>query len=218
VTSQERLALGTALLLLAGGAGVRALRTPQPLPAWPTDAAADAATAGLGERAEAELAKERRAATPLAGGETIDVNRADETELRRLPGVGPKLAERIAEHRRTRGAFRTLADLDAVPGIGPAMLERIAPHVGLPAGPPTQPGGAQSTGAAAALGAGAIDLNRATAAELTTLPGIGPKLAERIIRSREEQGRFDSVAALRRVPGIGERTLERLAPYLRAGP
>ena len=59
-----------------------------------------------------------------------------------------------------------------------------------------------------------LDLNRATAAELTVLPGLGPALAGRIVSDREQRGRFRSVEDLDRVPGIGAATVERVAPYV----
>ena len=62
----------------------------------------------------------------------------------------------------------------------------------------------------------AIDVDRATAAELERLPGIGPSLASRIVADREQNGLFGTPEALRRVKGIGPRTLERIRPYLAA--
>jgi competence protein ComEA len=56
-------------------------------------------------------------------------------------------------------------------------------------------------------------VNRATAAELRRLPGIGPTLSQRIIETREEQP-FRSTDDLRRVRGIGVKTLERLRPHV----
>lgn len=58
-----------------------------------------------------------------------------------------------------------------------------------------------------------IDVNRATAAELAVLPGVGPRLAERIVEDRERRGLFASLDDLQRVSGIGPATLERLRPY-----
>lgn len=60
----------------------------------------------------------------------------------------------------------------------------------------------------------AVAINRATAEELTTLPGIGPALAARIVAHREANGPFADLAALGEVQGIGERTLEALAPLV----
>lgn len=55
-----------------------------------------------------------------------------------------------------------------------------------------------------------VDINTAGAAELESLPGIGPTLAGRIIRYREEEGPYSTVEELMNVQGIGERTLDRL--------
>ncbi len=52
----------------------------------------------------------------------IDLNRADEVELQRLPGIGPALAARIAAWRADNGGFTSVDELEAVPGIGPAKL------------------------------------------------------------------------------------------------
>lgn len=57
-----------------------------------------------------------------------------------------------------------------------------------------------------------IDLNRAQARELTLLPGVGPVLARRIVENRNRLGPFESVDALARVDGIGDKTIERIRP------
>lgn len=56
-----------------------------------------------------------------------------------------------------------------------------------------------------------IDLNLASKQELSLVPGIGPKLAERIIENRQRLGRFPTLDSLQRVYGIGPRTAERVA-------
>ncbi|MBI3010461.1 MAG: helix-hairpin-helix domain-containing protein, partial [Candidatus Omnitrophica bacterium] len=55
-----------------------------------------------------------------------------------------------------------------------------------------------------------IDLNAASAAELERLPGLGPRLAARIIAERDVHGPFYRVEDLLRVSGIGPKLLERL--------
>ena len=57
---------------------------------------------------------------------------------------------------------------------------------------------------------GQLDLNHATAADLQRLPGIGPILAEQILRERERRGRFSSPDDLLTVPGIGRKKFEAL--------
>jgi len=60
---------------------------------------------------------------------SLDVNRATEQDFDALPGIGPKLAERIMEYRQSVGAFRSLDELRAVKGIGNKKFERIRPLV-----------------------------------------------------------------------------------------
>ena len=58
----------------------------------------------------------------------VNLNTATQAELEQLPGVGPKLAQRIMAARQTK-PFRSLADLDQVSGVGPKLLQRLQDHV-----------------------------------------------------------------------------------------
>lgn len=62
-----------------------------------------------------------------------------------------------------------------------------------------------------------IDINEATAAQLTELPGVGPAIAARIVAFREEHGRFERVEDLMKVRGIGEKTFEKLRDRITVG-
>jgi competence ComEA-like helix-hairpin-helix protein len=122
---------------------------------------------------------------------------------------------------------------DAVAAAGGALpdawLERInlarpvadgeqvhVPRVGEEVPPPSA-GGTGGTGSGSGssgvLPDGRLDINRASVAELTTLPGIGPARAAAIVAAREEAP-FRQPGDLRRVPGIGEATFQRLAPLI----
>lgn len=59
-----------------------------------------------------------------------------------------------------------------------------------------------------------VNINEAPWEELALLPGIGETTARNVVRFRARHGRFQSLAELDRVPGIGAKTLERLRPYL----
>lgn len=59
-----------------------------------------------------------------------------------------------------------------------------------------------------------LNINTASAEEFETLSGIGPQMAQRIIQYREVHGNFTSVEALTEVKGLGEKTLEKLKPFI----
>lgn len=63
--------------------------------------------------------------------------------------------------------------------------------------------------AAMALAADAVNINTASAEELTALENVGAARAQAIVEYREQQGPFPSISALTNVSGIGTATLER---------
>ena len=103
---------------------------------------------------------------------------------------------------------RGLADGEHVhlPRIGEEVPEPVAP-VGTGAADPAGP-------AAGVTEDGPLDLNRASAAELEQLPGIGPTRAAAIVEYRERHGPFAVPGDLRGVSGIGEATFQTLAPLV----
>src|SRR5256712_14018562 len=121
-----------AALLLAGraraGAGVRYALAPTPAAA-PGDVRLAARDAPPPSRLRETARTAARLARPLLPGERIDVDRADVTEITRLPRVGPALAQRIVAWRTEHGPFGTLSRLDSVPGVGVKLLDAIRPFV-----------------------------------------------------------------------------------------
>lgn len=61
---------------------------------------------------------------------------------------------------------------------------------------------------------GRVNLNRSDVQTLARLPRIGTALAERIVAFREKHGPFRSVGDLRRVTGIGDKTIAEITPYV----
>ena len=59
-----------------------------------------------------------------------------------------------------------------------------------------------------------VDLNTGDRAELQQVPGIGPGMAERILGHRQAHGPFKNVEELQGVPGVGDKTLDKLRPFL----
>src|SRR5438552_18122455 len=75
-----------------------------------------------------------------------------------------------------------------------------------------------STGLAAAAGkpapTGKVNINTASAQQFTVLPGVGEKLAARIVEYRQKAGGFKNVQELMNVKGIGEKNLAKIQAYL----
>ena len=63
-----------------------------------------------------------------------------------------------------------------------------------------------------------VNLNTATAADLETLPRIGPTTAQRILEYREAEGAFAAIEDIQNVPGIGPATFEGLKDLITVGP
>ncbi|HWP99037.1 MAG TPA: helix-hairpin-helix domain-containing protein [Vicinamibacterales bacterium] len=66
-------------------------------------------------------------------------------------------------------------------------------------------------------GAALVNLNTATSAELQSLPGIGPRTAERIIEYRQKNGGFKKIEELMNIRGVGEKTFLRLKDRITVG-
>lgn len=72
--------------------------------------------------------------------------------------------------------------------------------------------GTVTSGAQAVLASnsGQVNINTADASQLSTLPGIGPALSQRIIQYRETNGDFSSIEEIKKVSGIGDKKYEDL--------
>ncbi len=60
----------------------------------------------------------------------------------------------------------------------------------------------------------ALDLNRASTADLEAVPGLGPVLATRIVEFRKAHGPFLASSDLLQIKGIGPKLLEKIRPYV----
>lgn len=132
-TPAERKALLFLAAVVALGAGVRAVR------AISAERESDpAANVALGEqrrlvdsaRAAPKRGKGKASARKPSGpAAPVDLDTASAELIETLNGVGPALAERIAAHRDSFGAFGSIEGLERVRGIGPALAAKLAPQV-----------------------------------------------------------------------------------------
>ena len=225
MTDRERRSMLRAALILGGAALVRFVVF-SPGPAEPLLEDRPSIADSLLAAGDSVVGERERRSRPFAEGETIDPNVAEAAELDRLPGVGPSRALRIVREREENGPFAGVEDLTRVSGIGRASVARLRPYLRVEGARTSvvaqAVGGAAVDGAVAAMRTvssavpgGILDLNRATAEELRALPGIGPVTAGRIVAFREEHGRFVRPEDLKKVKGVGDKTLARIAPLVR---
>jgi competence protein ComEA len=122
-------------------------------------------------------------------------------------------AARVIDAVTAAGGPISDADLDGL-NLAAALADgqRVyVPHAGEvdPAAVPS--GGADvAAGASGQVPSGPVNVNTATAAELESLPGVGPATAAAIVDDRTRNGPFASVDDLERVPGIGPSKLAAL--------
>ena len=79
----------------------------------------------------------------------------------------------------------------------------------------TPPAAAAKKAAAKISASNPLDLNRATAAQLDSLPGIGPVTAQRILDYRTKVGRINTVDELKKISGLGGAKFEEIKNLLR---
>lgn len=116
---------------------------------------------------------------------------------------------RVNDAVRAAGGPTKDADLD---GLNLAAKVRDGDKILVPGrtSEAPAPGGAPGAASQGAESSGLVNLNAATIADLETLPGIGPALAERIIAYRTEHGGFRRIEDLQEVAGIGPKKFEDL--------
>jgi len=77
---------------------------------------------------------------------------------------------------------------------------------------------AQAPAASVEKAAPVVNLNTASAADLENLPGVGAKMAERIVEYRQKNGPFKKVEDLMNVRGVGEKSFLKLKPLITVSP
>jgi competence protein ComEA len=67
----------------------------------------------------------------LSQNNLVNINKASESELQTLPGIGPSKALAIIEYRDTNGGFQSVDDIKKISGIGEKTFEKLEPHISI---------------------------------------------------------------------------------------
>jgi len=206
------LAIGAAALAIAIGGGAF-LVSARPDPAIRIDDAGNPAAGSL-----VQGGPTLTDAVTAAGEIVVEVGGAvSRPGVYRLP-AGARVADAIA----AAGGFGLRVDAEGADrALNLAALVRDGDEIHVPArgeaGVPAAAGGGSGGTPAGASSSGLIDLNRATAEELDTLPGVGPATAAKIIAAREERP-FASVDDLGTRKVLGPATLAKIQALVTVGP
>lgn len=152
------------------------------------------------------------AAKKEAAKEKVDLNGATLAELEALPGVGKVTAEKIIANRPYRG----VEDLTKH-GISQAEVDKLRPLVIAreSAAEKVEKAKAEMKNEFKKIEAGEkVDVNKATAAELEALPGVGPAIAKAIMADRP----YKTVDDLEKVKGLSKAKLAALKDLITSGP
>lgn len=163
--------------------------------------------------------------TPYASIELFEFN-PNEATLEHFIALGlPKyVAQRILNYRQAGGAFTIKSDFQKIYGLSKEDFDRLYAYIQLPEKAPQHPVNknkhaptafTESIPDKSALKKAErtpqkIDINLCDTSELKNIYGIGPVLAERIVKYRTLVGGFTSLAQLEEVYGLKEETLQEL--------
>jgi competence protein ComEA len=135
----------------------------------------------------------------------LDLNTASAIHLKAIKGIGPGRAEAIVRYRSKNGPFTSVDELSRVPHVGdmpPQEFEQVKRQFAILTADDRPPPHEQKSER--------VNVNRANAAELRQIPGIGEAHAEAIVRRRQEQGPIRDINELDELPHLRDQsTLER---------
>ncbi|XP_041455336.1 endonuclease/exonuclease/phosphatase family domain-containing protein 1-like [Lytechinus variegatus] len=148
----------------------------------------------------------------------LNINQATEEELMTLPTISRNIARNIIQYRNHIGGFRKAEDLALVSGVGANKLALIRMEIYCgkydPGSHSTPSSSRKSSHRLNALLKQSVeikvDVNKATAIDLSKVSGIGTDLAQRIVDYRNEVGQYKFLTDVSKVPEIGTYYFEKI--------
>lgn len=147
----------------------------------------------VAEEVRSEAPDTLRRPAKLQPGQTISLNEADTTALKKIPGIGSYYARQIVRYRQELGGYASLAQLQEIEG----MPEGVEQYLELDASAVRR-----------------IDVNHATKNQLVRHPYLRVYRARAIWDYRHNHGALRGIDDLRQLPDFTEADVQRLAPYL----
>ncbi len=134
----------------------------------------------------------------FAEKEVVELNSADTTMLKKLPGIGHILSRRIIKYRDLMGGFYSTKQIREVYGLKTETYHLISPQL-----------------KADTLKIKKLDINFSSFAELSAHPYIGKKLARDMVRFRSENGIIADPDVLLERMVLNRQQFEKIRPYLK---
>lgn len=131
------------------------------------------------------------------GPVSLNINQADSSAFESLPGIGPVLARRLVNFREKLGGFYSIDQVRETFGMPDSTYQRIQPLL-VVKDPVLRK----------------IDINTATAEELSLHPYINRRAAREIVSFRQVHGAFSGPDPLARIQALDPATRIKLIPYL----
>ena len=128
---------------------------------------------------------------------SIDINESDTSVWITLPGIGPKLSQRIVQFRNRLGGFYSISQVAETYGLPDSVFQKIKPMLTLD--------GTQVK---------KMNINTATKDELKEHPYIRYTLAKLIVEYRSQHGPFSDVKELLNIMAIDQAIFDKLSAYL----
>lgn len=148
----------------------------------------------------------------------FDPNTIGAAEWKRL-GLRERTIETILKYVGKGGRFKKPGDIQRIYGLRKDQYERLLPYVRIGAKEPTNDFHYNESGYAKPkkepLSFTTIDINSADTADFISLPGIGSKLAGRIVAFREKLGGFYQVEQVAETYGLPDSTFQKIKPRLK---
>jgi DNA uptake protein ComE-like DNA-binding protein len=156
----------------------------------------------LPEKEVKEAKKERpRAAAGTTATRPVakfDINRADSSDLRKIYGIGERLAVRIVRYREVLGGFVGLEQVREVFGLDSAVAGRLM----------------KASYVADDFIPGRLNINKAGERTLAIHPYLRKSAARAIVTYRFQHGEFTAITDLGKIHALDDETIQKIAPYL----